>query len=335
MGASVETIGGAGACVTAPISLARFGSFYVGGRQIRIDGEPMRNIAFTATASLDYNPNGLFHVEQAYVQFFIPSDVRSAPLVLLHGGGMCGTMWEQTPDGRDGWVQAFVRKGIPVYVVDNVERGRAGWAPFPGVWPDAPIVRSAEEAWSLFRIGAAKDFPARQAFAGQRFPVAAFDAFIMGAVPRWLGNNAVAAETLCAVLDRVGPCLLMAHSHGGEVAFRAAGRRPEQVLGMIAVEASGFDDAPTAAQVAGKPYLFMYGDYLDATPLWTTLVTRGADFRDRLRALGAEVEWCALRERGIHGNSHMMMMDDNNEALAQIVVDWVMANTPVEAVRAG
>ena len=314
--------------MSAPVSLARFGSFYVGGRQIRIAGQPTRRIDFTATASLDYDPNGLFHVEQAYVQFFVPSVVRSAPLVLLHGGGMCGSMWEQTPDGRDGWVQAFVREGIPVYVVDNVERGRAGWAPFPGVWPDAPIVRSAEEAWSLFRIGGAAHFAERLAFAGQRFPVADFDAFIMGAVPRWLGNNAVAVDTLCAVLDRVGPCVLLAHSQGGEVAFRAAGRRPNQVLGVIAVEASGFDDAPTAAQVAAKPYLFMYGDYLDATPLWTTLVARGAAFRDRLRALGANVEWCALGERGIHGNSHMLMMDDNNDTLARLVADWVVAKAP-------
>lgn len=314
--------------MNSPISLARFGSFYVGGRQVRVEGEPTRRIAFTATASLDFDPNGLFHVEQAYVQCFIPSEVRSAPLVLLHGGGMCGTMWEQTPDGRDGWVQAFVRQGIPVYVVDNVERGRAGWAPFPGVWADTPIVRSAEEAWSLFRIGAATGFPSRQAFGGQRFPVASFDTFIMGAVPRWLGNNQVAVDTLCAVLDRVGPCLLLAHSQGGEVAFRAAARRPELALGLIAIEPSGFDEAPTAAQVAGKPYLFMYGDYLDATPLWSTLLARGADFRDRLRELGAQVDWRPLAEQGIHGNSHMLMMDDNSEALAQSVADWVIAKAP-------
>jgi pimeloyl-ACP methyl ester carboxylesterase len=315
----------------APIALARFGSFYVGGRQIRIEGEPTRNIAFTATASLDFDPNGLFHVEQAYVQFFIPAQVRSAPVVLLHGGGMCGTMWEQTPDGREGWAQALVRQGIPVYVVDNVERGRAGWAPFPDVWEDTPIVRSAEEAWTLFRIGAAPGFPARQPFAQQRFPVADFDTFIMGAVPRWLGNNPVAVHTFCAVLDRVGPCLVLAHSQGGEVAFRAAARRPEQVLGVIAVEPSGFDESPTAAQVAGKPYLFMYGDHLDATPLWTSLVARGADFRDRLRGLGAEVDWCVLGEHGIHGNSHMLMMDDNSDVLAQRVADWVLAKAPADA----
>jgi len=81
--------------------------------------------------------------------------------------------------------------------------------------------------------------------------------------------------------------------------------------------------------VAAKPYLFMYGDYLDATPLWTTLVARGAAFRDRLRALGANVEWCALGERGIHGNSHMLMMDDNNDTLARLVADWVVAKAPV------
>ena len=48
-----------------PLALADFGSFYAGGRQARISGRPVREIAFTKTASLSYDPNGLYHVEQA------------------------------------------------------------------------------------------------------------------------------------------------------------------------------------------------------------------------------------------------------------------------------
>src|SRR5689334_3331055 len=110
------------------IRLARFGSFTVGGRQIRIAGEAPREIRFTSAAGVRYDPNGVFHIEHAYVQYLVPAaPVSPLPLLLVHGGGLTGAMWETTPDGRPGWTELFLRRGFPVYVIDNVERGRAGW----------------------------------------------------------------------------------------------------------------------------------------------------------------------------------------------------------------
>lgn len=304
------------------LHLADFGSFYAGGAPRRISGQPTREIQFTQTASFSYDPNGLYHFEQAYVQYFIPAELsQPLPLVLLHGGGMSGTMWEQTPDGRPGWLQHFLRQGHAVYVVDNVERGRAGWAPFAEVWPDAPIIRNAEESWSLFRLGRAEDYASRQPFAGQRFPVQAFDDFIRHSIPRWLGNNDAALRGFCAVLDRIGPCLVMAHSHGGEVAYRALYERPELVRGVIGIEPSGF--SPELREVAGKRFLFVYGDYLDATPLWSRLTAAGAGFASRLAEQGGEVSNWHLADMGIRGNSHMPMMDDNSEELAARIGAWI------------
>ena len=48
-------------------------------------------------------------------------------VVFMHGGGLSGSMWETTPDGRPGWSRLFLEAGHPVYVIDGVERGRAGW----------------------------------------------------------------------------------------------------------------------------------------------------------------------------------------------------------------
>jgi pimeloyl-ACP methyl ester carboxylesterase len=310
--------------MTPPLALADFGSFYAGGRQVRIAGLPARDIAFTQTASLAYDPNGLYHFEQAYVQYFVPAELsHPLPIVLLHGGGMTGAMWEQTPDGRPGWLQHFLRQGLAVYVVDNVERGGAGWATFEEVWPEAPIIRNAEESWSLFRFGRAEDYAARRPFAGQRFPVAAFDAFIRHAVPRWLGNNDAALEGFCAVLDRIGPCLVLAHSHGGEVAYRALHARPGLVRGVIGVEPSGFSPEVAAASVAGKPFLFVYGDYLDATPLWERLCDAGRAYAGRLASHGARVATWRLADMGVAGNSHMPMMDDNSDDIAARIGVWI------------
>ncbi|PND33178.1 hypothetical protein C1I89_11795 [Achromobacter pulmonis] len=314
----------AGQAMTRTLALADVGSFYAGGRQVRIDGLPRRDIAFTQSASLAYDPNGLYHFEQAYVQYFIPAALaHPLPIVMLHGGGMTGAMWEQTPDGRPGWMQHFLRQGHAVYVVDNVERGRAGWAPFQEVWPEPPIIRNAEESWTLFRFGRAEDYAARRPFAGQRFPVAAFDAFIRHAVPRWLGNNDAALRGFCAVLERVGPCLVMAHSHGGEVAYRALHARPDLVRGVIGIEPSGFSPEVAAAAVADKPFLFVYGDYLDATPLWEKLCAAGEAYAGELARQGARVQTWRLADMGVAGNSHMPMMDDNSDDIAARIGAWI------------
>lgn len=54
---------------------------------------------------------------------------------------MTGVNWDTTPDGRPGWQMFFLRAGFDTYVSDAVERGRASWAPFPQVYPEAPFFR--------------------------------------------------------------------------------------------------------------------------------------------------------------------------------------------------
>jgi pimeloyl-ACP methyl ester carboxylesterase len=309
------------------IALRDFGSFHAGGRSLDIEGEPVRTISFTRTASLSYDPNGHYHVEHAYVQYFIPQQLsQPLPLVLLHGGGMTGAMWEQTPDGRSGWLQALLRLGHAVYVVDNVERGRAGWVPFTSVWPEPPIIRTAQESWSLFRFGDARDYARRKPFEGQRFPLDDMETFIQHAVPRWPSNNEIALDTFCAVLRRVGPCIVLAHSHGGDVACRALQRCPTQVRGLIGIEPSGFSEEVDRNAVDGKPFLFVYGDFLDATPLWSRLVAAGQAYCARLADHGGRVSHWLLAEQGIRGNSHMMMMDDNSDDIAAMVSGWICSH---------
>ena len=307
------------------VPLAGFGSFYAGGRQVRIEGQPIARIQFTPTVDFDWDPNGLFHIEQAYAQWFVPADRRhERPIVLLHGGGFTGTMWEATPDGRPGWLQNFLAEGYPVYVVDNVERGRAGWCPFPSLWPGPPILRSAEEAWSLFRIGAAENFAARRPFDPQRFPTGAFDELIRGSVPRFpRQTDDAAVRALDAVLAKIGrPVALVAHSQGGEIALRTALSAPERVAALVLVESSGF---PPAGAAVGFPVLQVVGDHLDATPLWIDLAARYRAFATELKRRGTRNDAWFLAERGVRGNSHMPMLDDNSAEIAREIGAWLGA----------
>jgi hypothetical protein len=123
-------IGISNAAVAQDITLRGMGSFFVGGRIAEISGKPVKEIVRVPggpPSKLD--PNGQYQVEQMYVQYFFPKERKGKlPLLMWHGGGLTGATYETTPDGRDGWLNIFVRKGWDTYVSDAVERGRSGFA---------------------------------------------------------------------------------------------------------------------------------------------------------------------------------------------------------------
>src|ERR1700754_1480373 len=103
----------AAAVAAEPIALRDMGSFHVGGRLVEISGKPVKEMVFTpggVPAKVD--PNGTYQVEQMYVQYFLPADRRgTVPLLMWHGGGLTGVTYETTPDGREGWLNWFLKKG--------------------------------------------------------------------------------------------------------------------------------------------------------------------------------------------------------------------------------
>lgn len=118
---------------------------------------------------------------------------------------------------------------------------------------------------------------------------------------------------------------MVAHSHGGYIALKAAALRPELVKNMVLVESSGFlaqDELPALRDTA---FLFLYGDNLDATPLWQSLMKQAAAFRQGLEKAGARVRWDEIPQRGVYGNSHMLMMDNNSDAIADSICEWLLA----------
>ena len=286
--------------------LRDFGSYTVGGRVHRvIEGEP-REVNFTRSASYTVDPRGHFAVEHAYVQFFVPEERNAAPPVLLvHGGGMNGSTWETTPDGRPGWINLLVQRGYEVHVIDNVERGRSGFS--PGLWEGEPFLRSQEEAWKLFRIGPRENFVTRKPFERSLFPVDNFDAFARMQVPRWLSTTSLQVTALVEALKRIGPAIVVCHSQGGEVTLDAMALAPTLFTGLIALEPSATPSQPnTGAQI---PTVLFMGDNLDAEPHW---VQRRENWR-RWNDHSPEV---SLIESGINvkaGHSHLPMLDLENE----------------------
>jgi pimeloyl-ACP methyl ester carboxylesterase len=250
---------------------------------------------------------------------------------MWHGGGMTGVNWETTPDGRSGWQMFFLRAGFDTFVSDAVERGRSSWAPYPQVYAEAPYFRTTKEAWEeTFRFGPPgswdPDPACRRPHPGLRFPAAHFDAFLSQFVPRWSCNDALTQRAYDALLRRVhGGAMVMTHSQGGNFGLTAAATALDRVRAVVSLEPSGAPDpaAQDARRLRHVPHLFVWGDYLDRHSFWVHSRPAVERWRDALIVAGCDVTWIELPARGIIGNSHALMCDDNSDAIAELVLDWM------------
>jgi pimeloyl-ACP methyl ester carboxylesterase len=320
----------AGPAAAEPLALAGWGSLHVGGREVVVSGQPVREVLFSpggVPARVD--PNGTYLMGAMYAQYMMPANRRgAAPLLLWHGGGLTGVSWETTPDGREGWQHYFVRRGWPVYVSDAVERGRAGWTMIPEQTGGQHLLLTVDNPYERFRIGdGAGSFARGSTLPGNQFPAEreSYLNFVRQIVPRFTTTDALTLEAYLALLDRVGPSVVVAHSQAGLFGWRAAQERPEKVRALVLLEPAAVGDAQKLAALREVPVLMVYGDYIAQDARWPTIRGNGVRFAEAVRAAGGSVEVVDLPERGIRGNSHMLMMDRNSDEVAGVVQAWLAA----------
>ncbi|MCL6645638.1 MAG: esterase [Dehalococcoidia bacterium] len=325
-GLLIALVGSPAIAQKEPITLRNLGSFHVGGRQIEITGQPIKEIVFTpggVPARID--PNGTYQVEQMYVQYFLPQNRRGRlPLLLWHGGGLTGVTYETKPDGGDGWMHFFLRRGWDVYVSDAMERGRSGWS---STFKGEPVFLPLSDPWERFRIGPAGSWHAdpakRTTYPGMQFPIEAYEQFMKQAVPRWLTTDDAIVAAYVALVEKVCPCVVMVHSQSGSFGFRVAEARPDKIRALVAVEPTLGGDKAKVALLKEMPVLAVYGDNIKDHPRWSR-IRKGVDaYTDLLRQAGGRVDVLDLPELGIKGNSHMIMMDRNSDVVAGLIQKWL------------
>jgi pimeloyl-ACP methyl ester carboxylesterase len=313
-----------------PIALRDMGSFHVGGRLVEITGKPVKEVTFTpggVPAKVD--PNGTYQVEQMYVQYFLPANEKGAyPLLMWHGGGLTGVTWETTPDGREGFLNYFLRKGWSVYNSDAVERGRAGWAQYPDIFKSEPVFLTTANPFERFRIGDGPnsydpDPAKRKLNPGSQFPNDGYENFVKQNVPRWTTTDDAIVAAYIAEIDRVGPSIIMFHSQAGSFGFKVAQARPDKVKALIAIEPAGVGDPDKADVLKNIPTLIVYGDYIEKDSRWPKIRATGIAFGDKIKAAGGSVDVVDLPKIGMTGNSHMLMMDKNNAEVAALIQKWL------------
>jgi pimeloyl-ACP methyl ester carboxylesterase len=321
----------AAASIGGPLNLADEGMFFVNGKPVtsRHPGVSPAGPARPGTVA----------VNQMYVHYRIPAGRTSAiPIVLVHGGGLTGMSYETTPDGREGWATYLVRKGHAVYVVDTPGRGRSGFnataineAKAEGSasgLPASVLMVTAELAWPLFRFGPSHGM----AYPDTQFPVEAFTRFASQGVPFGEamlegGGMGTAPQALAALLDDIGPAIVVVHSLAGPFADALVGLRPALVKAVVNIEGAQSvvaSDAQIAAY-KGIPVLELFGDHLDA-PVFTgqpRYQARKAVVERINRLEGGRATLVRLQDVGIKGNSHMMMQDRNNLEVADFILAWI------------
>jgi pimeloyl-ACP methyl ester carboxylesterase len=302
--------------VAEPLVLERRGAFFVNhGHGTRYGG-------------------GTITVDQMYVEYEIPlaAGRRTRPVVLLPGGCHTIAAYDETPDGREGWRTWFLRQGFPVYLAEWVGRGASGFDPSrihqareerdPDLLPRF-LHLSHEEMWPIFRFGPEPGV----AYPGLRFPIAAVEHYYAQLLPNTEGvleePELATTDGLIALLERIGPAVVIGHSRAGNAMLPAVIRRPELFAALVELEPIGCpygeEDLPALVRV---PFLSVFGDYLEGT-IWQPFADECRALVARLEAAGGTARHIALAELGIVGNSHMLFMEDNAAEIAALVLDWL------------
>jgi pimeloyl-ACP methyl ester carboxylesterase len=348
-----------------PLSIARQGYLYAGGTYDKtIPGTPMAG--------------------QVYAEFQIPAQLRHRyPVVMIHGGRQTGTNFTHTPDGRPGWAEYFLRRGYAVYVVDQVGRGRSPH------WTEAyGELATPNLDFTLKRFVSTRDYKLwPQAHLHTQWPGTgqpgdpAFDNFYASqapGIPEFAVHQKLNPPAIAALLDKIGPAILLTHSQSGSFGWPVADLRPELVKAILAVEPSGppvhdvqmhgapdwFSDVPhekisglgevplvyDPPITATSPLSVVRDDKPDAAGLvrcWhqqepartlpnlanipVLVLTGEASYHAPydhctvryLTQAGVKTTWIRLADRGIHGNGHMMMLEKNNGAIADVLLEWL------------
>jgi hypothetical protein len=205
------------------------GFFYAGGRYVEVAG-------------------GTVMADQCYVSWRRPRRLSSPyPVVMIHGGGLMGTSFEGTLDGRPGWADYFAGQGFAVYVVDQPARGRSPYHPeVHGAWTS---IATKHVSVIEKRLTATADYALwPQAARHDQWPGSGrmgdpyFDEFCAAQI-RMVADGATVERLMRragrALLERIGPSIVLTHSHAGSLGWQVGDECQDLVAAIVAVEPAG------------------------------------------------------------------------------------------------
>ncbi|HWM27429.1 MAG TPA: aldo/keto reductase [Woeseiaceae bacterium] len=315
------------------------GSFAVGGTVLSTPGTYNNNSPTTEGQT--------FHGDHLYAFYQIPQSSKALPIVMLHGAYQSARSWETTPDGREGFQTLFLRRGFPVYLVDQPRRGRAGNSTVAATIEPTPF---DQLFFDQFRIGKWPNYFDNVQF--DRKPET-LDQFFRSVTPNTGPYDAgVISDAMSALFAKIGSGILFTHSQGGGPGWLTAIKNPN-VKAIVAFEpGSGFifpegELPPVMPSAAGPlsaeavplsdfqkltrlPIVIYYGDNFPVEPTtergqdnWRVRLAMAWLWVDAINKRGGDARLVHLPEIGIRGNTHFLMSDLNNVQIADQVSQFL------------
>ena len=323
----------------APLVIQEQGSFAVGGTVVQSPGS--------------YDPLNLssggqtLHGDHARVFYQVPVKSRKLPLVMWHGFGQFSKTWETTADGREGYQNLFLRRQFATYLIDQPRRGTAGRGTIGGAVSATPD----EQRWfNTFRVGVWPDyFPGVQFSRSKEALEQYFRAMTPDTGPIDVQVN---SDAVSALFDRIGPGVLVTHSHSGGMGWLTAMKNP-RVRAIVSYEpGSGFvfpegEVPPAMASSAGAlepvaipqsefvkltkiPIIIYYGDFIPEEPManpgqdgWRVRLAMAKRWTETINRHGGDAKVVHLPEIGIRGNTHFPFSDLNNVQIAELMSEFL------------
>jgi len=302
---------------------------------------------------------------QMFVQYLKPQQKRHRyPVVLVHGGAGQGTHYMGI-GGNAGWAHYFVQAGYDTYIVDRVGHGRAIYHP-DALGPIGPVFNYASITADFMRAAVQ---PNRRWMGTGDVGDPLIDQFQAGqnSTPT---DNALAqrlwAQGGGQLLDKIGPAMVMVHSAGGPFGWLVANERPGMVKAIMNVEGASpmlpgawpltavplvYDPPATdpaqfamkevAASDGGAAYRIQADGSvkklknLQGIPIAYIVAERSTRRSEPvvtfLKQAGCDAEALNLKDKGIFGNGHFMMLESNRKLVFEAIRGWLETKVPPKA----
>jgi len=309
--------------------------------------------------------SGTILVGQTFVQYLKPEQKRHRfPVVLIHGGAGQGTHYMGI-GGNAGWAHYFVQAGYDTYIMDRVGHGRAIYHP-DALGPIGPVFNYASITADFKRAAVE---PNRRWVGTGDVGDPLIDQFQAGqnSTPT---DNALAQKLWARaggqLLDKIGPAMVMVHSAGGPASWLIANERPGMVKAILNVEGASpvlpgawpltaiplvYDPPATdpaqfvmkevAASDGGAAYRIQADGSvkklknLQGIPIVYIVAERSTRRAEPvvafLKQAGCDAEALNLKDKGIFGNGHFMMLEGNRKVVFEAIRGWLEAKVPPKA----